>query len=85
VIPETSTGTDESVVLLLPSWPYRFHPQHFTPPPDTRAQVCSPPAETCVYVTAPADAGGANPTGIRADPTSKVITTSILDLIPSSV
>ncbi len=28
VMPETVTGTELFVVVPLPSWPYRLHPQH---------------------------------------------------------
>ena len=39
VSPETSTGTSDSVVVPLPSWPTSFRPQHFTPPAVVSAQA----------------------------------------------
>ena len=41
VRPSTCTGTGESVVESLPSWPAELSPQHFTPPL-TIAQVRAP-------------------------------------------
>src|SRR5262245_1023585 len=37
--PETSTGLGRSILLPSPSWPYRFQPQHLTPPASVSAQV----------------------------------------------
>jgi hypothetical protein len=37
--PLTSTGMWLSVVELFPNWPFKFHPQHFTPPVMVSAQV----------------------------------------------
>src|SRR5690606_12093151 len=42
--PLTSTGTWRSVLLLSPSSPYSFEPQHFAPPLPVTAQVWKRPA-----------------------------------------
>src|SRR3990172_3409111 len=45
--PTTSTGVARCVVVPSPSWPSKFRPQHFTPPPAVRAHVWSLPAAIC--------------------------------------
>src|SRR5436190_8384743 len=45
VRPVTSVGV-VAVPPGLPSWPWVFSPQHFTPPEVVSAQVCAEPAAT---------------------------------------
>lgn len=59
--PVTSTGESEPEPVgmpALPSWSKRLEPQHRTPPPETRAQVWVPPAETAVAPARPVTAIG---------------------------
>src|SRR3989304_1106975 len=42
--PDTSTGVKRPVVVLSPSWPSLFLPQHFTPPAVASARVWGWPA-----------------------------------------
>ena len=51
VMPLTATGTDDWVVVPLPSWPSALRPQHLVTPSVWSAQVESPPAATAVAVT----------------------------------
>ena len=44
--PVTPTGTVDWVVVLLPSWPLAFAPQHCTPPEALIAQLCALPLAT---------------------------------------
>src|SRR5664280_1900924 len=49
----TATGTCSSVVVLSPSWPFAFQPQHQAAPALVSPQLSSPPAVIEVNVTPP--------------------------------
>ena len=46
----TATGTDESVVVLLPSCPAEFDPQQYAFESEGTTQACAPPVEILVTV-----------------------------------
>ena len=52
-MPVTATGTDEPVVVPLPSWPELLEPQHETVPSDPRAQTLVRRAATAVAFEIP--------------------------------
>ena len=65
--PLTWTGVDESVVVLLPSWPLLLSPQHHTVPSVLTAQVCSVPAAAlATVVRVPVPPGPLTWTGVDA-------------------
>jgi hypothetical protein len=58
VIPSTSTGVLENVVVPLPNCPEPFQPQHLTVPLAISAQVEAPPALTAVAPVTPTTSTG---------------------------
>ena len=49
----TLTGTLEPLVVPSPNWPKMLFPQHLTAPPESSAQVWSPPAEIAIAPVRP--------------------------------